>query len=61
VQNELVYFATPLFDTYEREGFLYHHVEMGSLDAKNRVMEYSFLLPFQFFCMSICLYENRAQ
>ena len=36
--NELEYFAEPLFETYRQEGFACTHVPMGSADAKGRVM-----------------------
>jgi len=37
--NELAFFATPLFETYAAEGFVWSHVPMGSPDAKQRVMD----------------------
>ena len=36
--NELEYFAVPLFDTYKKAGFKYEHIPMGGPDAKTRVM-----------------------
>jgi hypothetical protein len=42
--NELEYFAVPLFETYQKEGFTFTHVPMGGAEAK--VERYDLLLCY---------------